>query len=58
MQNRHANLANNTGVEIPITDREDDPKSGDNLSEPEKFTSGGIKRKADSLESKDQGKEA
>jgi hypothetical protein len=46
-------LANNTSVEIPITNREDNPQSRDNLSEPEKFTSGGIKRKVDSLESKE-----
>ena len=61
MQTQYVNLANNTGIEIPITNREDNSQSGDNLSEPDKFTSSGIKRKADSLESgegDDQGKEA
>ena len=53
IQNQYTNLANNTGIEIPITNREDNPQFRDNLSEPEKFTSGGIKRKADSLESKE-----
>ena len=53
MQTQHTNLANNTGIDIPITNKEDVSQSGDNLSEPEKFTSSGIKRKADSLESKE-----
>ena len=61
MQNRYVNLANNTRIEIPITNREDNPQSRDNLSEPEKFTSNSIKRKVDSLEFEEgdnQGKEA
>ena len=53
MQNQHVNLANNTCIENPITNREDDPQSGNNLNELEKFTSNGIKRKADSLEFKE-----
>ena len=52
MQTWYVNLANNAGIEIPITNREDNSQSGDNLSKPEKFTSSGIKYKADSLESK------
>ena len=53
MQTWYANLANNTSIEIPITNREDNSQSGDNLSKLEKFTSSGIKRKVDSLESKE-----
>ena len=60
MQNQYTNLANNACIENPIN-REDNPQSRDNLSELKKFTSNSIKRKADSLESKEgdnQGKEA
>ena len=51
MQTWYINLVNNASIEIPITNREDNSQSGDNLSELDKFTSSGIKRKADSLES-------
>ena len=53
MQTWYANLANNTSIEIPITNREDNSQFRDNLSKPEKFTSSSIKRKADSLEFKE-----
>ena len=53
MQTQYVNLANNANIEIPITNREDDSQSRDNLSKPNKFTSSGIKRKADSLESRE-----
>ena len=53
MQTWYVNLANNASIEIPIINREDNSQSRDNLSKPEKFTSSGIKRKADSLESKE-----
>ena len=53
MQNQHVNLANNTCIENPITNREDNPQFGDNLNKLEKFTSNGIKRKVNSLKFKE-----
>ena len=52
MQNQHVNLVNNTCIEIPIINKEDDPQFGDNLNKLEEFISNNIKCKANSLESK------
>lgn len=46
MQNQYINLENNIN-------KKDNPQSKNNFSELKKFTSSSIKRKADSLESKE-----